>query len=386
LGAELIHLVGHSLGGQSVGKMGRSFQSAHLGGQKVRRITGLDPAGPRFESNGYQDGLRDLEMNILTAESAGFVDVIHTNGGFTPSIIHAALHLEKPRLGYLQQLGHMDFYPDGGSFQDGCPPTFVTLLEMKGSCSHGRSSMYYVHSINEKRLFPSKPCESARDCNKKIVQTDQVSAYMGEDAEQYYRGGKQLFYLDVEDCNWTFKDHNNTDCSSARELTDGEKDLVQKWGEVRNQGVNVEESPKLHPIMKEFQVAVDNAHQSLVKQVFKSTDLTLCGIMKTTLAMVIQARQALDCGAAGAIFSSTDLLGNSGHEAIVEATRSCIGSDDLCLVKKLRNSVKTSSLGPVCSTLREVESGLQTARGIFCHQEELGTCLGCICIFGIICS
>merc|ERR1712034_305532 len=104
------------------------------------------------------------------------------------------------------------------------------------------------------------------------------------------------------------------------------------------------------------------------------------------LTMVIKARQALDCGSAAAI-SSSDLQGNSGHEAIiVEATRSCIGSDDLCLVKKLRNSVKTSSLGPVCSALREVESGLQTARGIFCHREELGTCLGCICIFGIICS
>merc|ERR1712034_14484 len=93
--------------------------------------------------------------------------------------------------------------------------------------------------------------------------------------------------------------------------------------------------------------------------------------MKTTLMMVIKSRQALDCGGAAGI-SSPDLLGNSDHEAIVEATRSCIGSDDLCLVKKLGNLVKTSSLGPVCSALREVESGLQTAMSIFCHQELLG--------------
>merc|ERR1712059_27307 len=105
---------------------------------------------------------------------------------------------------------------------------------------------------------------------------------------------------------------------------------------------------------------------------------------KTTLEMVIQARQALDCGAAAAMSSSTDGLGNSGREAIVEATRSCIGSDDLCLVKKLGHRVKASSLGPVCSALREVESGLQTAMTIFCHEEmlELGgsSCsyLGCI--------
>merc|ERR1719318_1417889 len=122
--------------------------------------------------------------------------------------------------------------------------------------------------------------------------------------------------------------------------------------------------------MKEFKSAFNNAHQTLVKQASKSTDVTTCGIMKTTLEMVIKARQALDCGAAAAI-SSSDLLGNSGHEAIVEATRSCIGSEDLCLVKKLGNLVKTSSLGPVCSALRKVESGLQTAMSIFCH-EELG--------------
>merc|ERR1712034_87794 len=131
--------------------------------------------------------------------------------------------------------------------------------------------------------------------------------------------------------------------------------------------------------------AVKNAYQSLVKQASKTSGVSICGLMKTTLMMVIKARQALDCGGAAGI-SSSDLLGNSDHKAIVEATRSCIGSDDLCLVKKLRNSVKTSSLGPVCSALREVESGLQTAMSIFCHEELLGTCLGCICIFGIICS
>merc|ERR1719470_391707 len=142
-------------------------------------------------------------------------------------------------------------------------------------------------------------------------------------------------------------------------------------------------SPELHPIMKEFSKAVTNAHQSLVKQASKASDSSTCSIMQTALTMVIQARHALDCGSAAGV-SPSDGLGNSGHEAILEATRSCIGSDDLCLIKKLGDQVNASSLGPVCSALREVESGLQTAMTIFCHEELLGlgssSCsyLGCI--------
>jgi len=137
-------------------------------------------------------------------------------------------------------------------------------------------------------------------------------------------------------------------------------------------------SPELQPIMKDFHLAVKNAHQSLVKQASQTTDVSICGIMKTTLTMVIKARQALDCGGAAAMMSSSDYLGKTDHKTILEAVRSCTGSDDLCLIKKLGNLANTSSPGPVCSAVREVESGLQTALSIFCH-EELGStgCWGC---------
>jgi len=120
-------------------------------------------------------------------------------------------------------------------------------------------------------------------------------------------------------------------------------------------------SPDIHPIMKEFSTAANNAHQFLVKQASKSI---VSSIMKTTLTMVIQARRALDCGSDPAISSSSHHLGNSGHEAILEATRSCIGSEDLCLVKKLGHHVNISSLGPVCSTLREVERSILLGLGV----------------------
>jgi len=120
-------------------------------------------------------------------------------------------------------------------------------------------------------------------------------------------------------------------------------------------------SPDIHPIMKEFSTAANNAHQFLVKQASKSI---VSSIMKTTLTMVIQARRALDCGSDPAISSSSHHLGNSDHEAILEATRFCIGSEDLCLTKKLGYHVNISSLGPVCSALREVERSISLALGV----------------------
>merc|ERR1719318_1222532 len=78
--------------------------------------------------------------------------------------------------------------------------------------------------------------------------------------------------------------------------------------------------------------------------------------------MVIKARQALDCGGAAAMMSSSDLLGKTDHKTILEAVRSCTGSDDLCLIKKLGNLVNTSSPGPVqlksCQQLLTVLVGI----------------------------
>merc|ERR1712055_156941 len=123
-------------------------------------------------------------------------------------------------------------------------------------------------------------------------------------------------------------------------------------------------SPQLRPIMKEF-------HQTLVKQASKSTDVSICGVMKTVFTMVIHARQDLDCGAAAAVSSSSD---KATADAIVEATRSCIGSEDLCLIKKL-GSLKAKSPSLVCSALRDIESALQTVLDLVsCHEElELGS-------------
>ena len=59
----------------------------------------LDPAGPEF----YLSEIADR----LDASDALFVDVLHTDGA--PRIVSG--------FGHLDALGHVDFYPNGGSAQ-----------------------------------------------------------------------------------------------------------------------------------------------------------------------------------------------------------------------------------------------------------------------------
>ncbi len=59
----------------------------------------VDPAGPNFY---YSDA-----PDRLDASDALFVDVIHTDGA--PRMVSG--------FGHLDALGHVDFYPNGGSAQ-----------------------------------------------------------------------------------------------------------------------------------------------------------------------------------------------------------------------------------------------------------------------------
>jgi len=94
---DMFHLVGHSLGAHAVGKAGRIFQSSHPSDAMVGRITGLDPAGPRFVAGPILPAIPELHQNILSPSSAVFVDVIHTNGAFQP----AAVSMEVEQSGVL---------------------------------------------------------------------------------------------------------------------------------------------------------------------------------------------------------------------------------------------------------------------------------------------
>lgn len=92
-----IHIIGHSLGSQLASYIGKHVIKK-TAGKKIARITALDPAGPGFEK--LPSELR------LNEQDADFVDVIHTDLGY---------------YGFNGPMGHVDFYPNGGKNQPGCP-------------------------------------------------------------------------------------------------------------------------------------------------------------------------------------------------------------------------------------------------------------------------
>ncbi|XP_036204395.1 lipase member I [Myotis myotis] len=105
-GASLdnFHFIGMSLGAHISGFVGKIFQG------QLGRITGLDPAGPQFYGKPSNDRLHYTD--------AKFVDVIHS---------------DTDGLGILEPVGHIDFYPNGGEKQPGCPTTIFGDYKA-GSC------------------------------------------------------------------------------------------------------------------------------------------------------------------------------------------------------------------------------------------------------------
>ena len=145
------HLIGHSLGAHIAGEAGSRI-TGWMGGAALGRITGLDPTEPYFE--GTPEKVR------LDSGDAKFVDVIHTDTlPFNPNL----------GLGMSQDVGHIDFYPNGGEHQLGCSKNSVSSypdldgiwegLTKYQSCNHLRSYEYYMESISHATGFAGFPCD-----------------------------------------------------------------------------------------------------------------------------------------------------------------------------------------------------------------------------------
>lgn len=118
-----VHLIGHSLGAQTVAFAGKEMQVLTKG-QKIGRITGLDPAGPLFQ------GFPSTEHLYIT--DADFVDVTHTDGGV---------------FGYESADASVDFYANGGSFlQPGCPAVVFTNISdiVQANINNGKDLYIYI--------------------------------------------------------------------------------------------------------------------------------------------------------------------------------------------------------------------------------------------------
>lgn len=123
-----IYLIGHSLGAHIAGFIGKEFDG------QIGRITGLDPAGPRFY--GLDPRYR------LDRGDALFVDAMHTNliEKLVDRNCSVKSDMEKIcRYGTVVDSGHVDLYVNDGSRQPSCDK----LRDFFG-CSHKRSIDYYI--------------------------------------------------------------------------------------------------------------------------------------------------------------------------------------------------------------------------------------------------
>ncbi|XP_074036546.1 pancreatic triacylglycerol lipase-like isoform X3 [Leptinotarsa decemlineata] len=145
-GFENIHIVGHGIGAHIAGYVGTTHD-------KIKKITGLDPSGFRFE--GMPESVK------LNPNCAQYVEIIHTDA------------YESRSQGINETLGHSDFYVNSAKHQPGCSEntTFSNLVsvgrnslhegEILPGCDHKRSFKYFIESVaNRNCTFMGIRCEN----------------------------------------------------------------------------------------------------------------------------------------------------------------------------------------------------------------------------------
>lgn len=164
-----ITLVGHSLGAQISGHVGKNINERL--GEKLGVIFGLDPANPHF--------CLPTVANInkrLDATDAKFVQIIHSSDN---------------AFGCAIDQGHQDFRPDGGNiFQTGCKvPLFGQTIGFDPLiCNHYQAVLYFQYSMNPANVFIGRQCASYLGfllfrCNKV---TDVIGPYTKKQTGRFY--------------------------------------------------------------------------------------------------------------------------------------------------------------------------------------------------------
>ncbi|CRK94862.1 CLUMA_CG008354, isoform A, partial [Clunio marinus] len=154
-----IHCVGHSFGSHIMGIIGRELQRNSFNKYKLKRISALDAA--HF---GFWPPL--LESPIMPSDAV-FVDAIHSDVNF---------------IGTRNRVGHVDFYPNDGQLQPGCPAfRFTSFMDIVNSfCSHQHAWRYWADSVlpGQERIFPALYCRNYRDFKNGKCNENQIN-FMG---------------------------------------------------------------------------------------------------------------------------------------------------------------------------------------------------------------
>ncbi|KAJ8664591.1 hypothetical protein QAD02_006253 [Eretmocerus hayati] len=176
-----IHFIGNSLGAHIAGQASRKLKED----VQVHRITGLDPANPCFESKKSQ--LR------LTPSDAKIVDVIHTNSEPDNNVNFGVYH----------PLGTIDFYPNGGNNQPGCP---VMRKAKKVSTKNQKRDVHQISAkfLNEFQKHLFKSSVNFQDVIHKIlVEGSSISCNHGKAVDYFMKSlmknsGKKMLATPID--------------------------------------------------------------------------------------------------------------------------------------------------------------------------------------------
>lgn len=127
-------IIGMSLGAHISGLAGK-----RVTGGKVRRVVGLDPAGPAFSAKEV--------TKRLSLESAKYTECIHTGFYF----------------GIRDPICHVDFYVNGGRHQPGCKINGIDNV----ACSHGRAVEVFIDSLAKPKSYYGNKCTSLKNAEEK---------------------------------------------------------------------------------------------------------------------------------------------------------------------------------------------------------------------------
>lgn len=138
LDPKKLEMIGLSLGGQTMSFISKHYKN--ITGQKVSRLTGLDPAGPCFRNLGPEERLDQTD--------ADFVDVISTNIDW---------------YGMAAPVGHVNFYVNGGEYQ----PGDILWIPCNILCSHIRSYTLWLAALQNPNAFIAIKCDTVQDARNK---------------------------------------------------------------------------------------------------------------------------------------------------------------------------------------------------------------------------